>query len=386
MYDTYMHWTLFGQIVIIIMIQVGGLGFMSVATVFSLLLGRRIGLKERELMQEAVNTLQVGGVVRLMRFIICGTLIAEGLGAILLSIRFIPEMGAARGIWNGIFHSVSAFCNAGFDLMGKKAAFSSLSFYYNDIYVNIIVMILIIVGGLGFIVWEDIWKNGARFSKYKLHSKIVLVTTAVLLIAGFAMYFIFEYNYTLKGMSTGEKLLCSAFQSATFRTAGFGTVDFSDLSPSMVIVASGLMIIGGSPGSTAGGFKTTTAAVLFLGTVSVIRKRKSVSVFNRRFEDNLLKKVSSIVFIYLFAAIFAVAVICAADGAELEAVMIEVFSAMGTVGLSMGLTPSLCLFSRLFITALMFFGRIGGLSIVIALAGGELEAPIEAPVEKISVG
>ncbi|MBQ8828131.1 MAG: Trk family potassium uptake protein [Clostridia bacterium] len=385
-YDTYSHWSLFGQIVILLLIQTGGLGFMSVAAFFSTVARRKIGLKERELMQESVNTLEVGGIVHHMRFILIGALSIEACGAFLLSLKFIPEMGWGRGIWNSIFHSVSAMCNAGFDLMGKKSAFSSLTLYYNDVYINLVIMSLIIIGGIGFVVWEDLKDHGFCFSKYKLHSKLVLVTTSALLLFGAVTYFVFEYNHTLAGMSLGEKILCSMFQSVTFRTAGFVTVDMSQMSSSMISIASVLMIIGGSPGSTAGGIKTTTIAVLVLGTLSVIRKRKSVTAFGKRFEDELLKKTLAIAVIYIIMAFSSVSIICAVESASLEAVTLEIFSAVGTVGLSMGLTPLLGTFSRIWVAMLMYFGRIGGLSIILAVAGREISTPIEKPIEKISVG
>ena len=385
-YDTFSHWTTVGQAAILVMIQIGGLGFMSVAVLFSLVLRRRIGLKERELMQEAINTLQVGGIVRLMKTVLLGTFLTELAGAILLSVKFIPEMGAARGIWNSVFYAVSAFCNAGFDLAGRTAAFSSLTAYAGDVYVNIVIMLLIIIGGIGFLVWEDVLKFGVRFSKYRLHAKLAIVTSAALILTGFAAYFVFEYDKTLAGMGIGQKILCSLFQSVTFRTAGFATVDLSGMSPSMTGIACVLMLIGGSPGSAAGGLKTTTAAVAFLGAISVIRRKKSITAFGRRFEDELLKKVCAIAAVYFTVAVLAVSLLCAAENASLQAAAVEVFSAVGTVGLSMGLTPGIGVFSRILLSVLMYFGRVGGLSLVFALAGEENAAPITYPVEKISVG
>lgn len=385
-YDTFSHWTAVGQVAILVMIQIGGLGFMSVAVLFSLMLRRRIGLKERELMQEAINTLQVGGIVRLMKMVLAGTFLTEAVGALLLSVRFIPEMGALRGLGNAVFYSVSAFCNAGFDLAGRTAPFSSLTGYAGDVYVNVVIMLLILIGGIGFLVWEDILQFGFRFTRYRLHAKLAIVTSAVLILTGFTAYLVFESNHTLAGMGLGQKILCSLFQSVTFRTAGFATVDLSGLSPSMTGIACVLMLIGGSPGSAAGGMKTTTAAVIFLGTISVIRRKKSVTAFGRRFEDELLKKVCAIAAVYLTVAVLAVSLLCAAENVGLQAAAVEVFSAIGTVGLSMGLTPGIGVFSRILLSVLMYFGRIGGLSIVFALAGEETAAPINYPVEKISVG
>lgn len=384
-YDTFTHWTMFGQIVILLMIQIGGLGFMSVATMFSVLLRRKVGLRERELLQEALSTLHVGGIVRLIRFAICGTAVIEGLGAVLLSIRFIPEMGVLKGLWNGVFHSVSAFCNAGFDLMGGSGKFSSLTAYANDVYVNVIIMSLIVIGGIGFLVWEDVCRFGVKFRNYKLHSKIVLITTVVLVLGGAVAFYLLEGNASLAGYGTGEKILSSMFQSITFRTAGFATVDLSKMSPSMVMLSCFFMLIGGSPGSTAGGVKTTTLAVLILGAWSVVRQKKSVHAFNRRLEGDLMKKACAIVVIYMTVAIASVVFLSAYEKTTLDIAMVEVFSAVGTVGLSMGLTPSVGIPSRLLLSGLMFFGRIGGLSMVLALTRQTTKVSVEMPIEKISV-
>lgn len=248
--DTWSQWTLFGQLVILAMIQIGGLGFITIGVFLSIVLRRKIGLKERGRMQESVNTLQIGGVVRLAKKIVQGTLLFEGAGALILSIRFVPEFGFLRGVYYGIFHSISAFCNGGFDLMGIREPYSSLTYYYDDWLVNITIMSLIIIGGIGFIVWDDLSKKGLHFRKYLLHTKIVLVTTAALLLGGGVLFFLLEMNHLMADMSLGGKIYSSLFQSVTARTAGFNTTDTAALTDGSKLVTIVLMFIGGSPGST----------------------------------------------------------------------------------------------------------------------------------------
>jgi len=266
--DTYAQWSLFGQLIIISLIQIGGLGFMTIVTLFSFLLRRKIGLKERGLLRESVNTMYVGGIVRMIRNILIGTLLFEGLGAILLSIRFIPRMGLAEGIYNGIFHSVSAFCNAGFDLMGKYGEYSSLISFSNDAGVCLTIVMLIIIGGIGFFVWDDIIKNKLHFKKYKLHSKIVLSMTAILILSGTVGFYIFESKNLLNEMPLYEKITASVFAAVTPRTAGFSTVDVAALTPAAKLLTMLLMFIGGSPGSTAGGIKTVFNRNVVIGNNS----------------------------------------------------------------------------------------------------------------------
>ena len=263
-FDTFTHWTLFGQLVILTMIQLGGLGFMTVGVFFSIYLRRKIGLRERGLLLESVNGLQIGGVVRLVKKIVKGTVLFEGIGAILLTIRFIPDMGVARGIYNGVFHSISAFCNAGFDIMGRNEPYCSLVPYFDDPIVNLVICFNIVIGGLGFIVWDDITNNKWHFHKYMLHTKIVLVTTAALLVGGTVLIAIFEKNNLMADMSPIQIFWTSLFSSVTARTAGFNTIDTGALTESSKLLTSILMFIGGSPGSTAGGIKTTTLVVMLI--------------------------------------------------------------------------------------------------------------------------
>ncbi len=385
-YDTYTHWSVFGQLVILSLIQVGGIGFMTVITLFSMFLKRKIGLRERRLLMESANTMRIGGIVLLVKRILIGTFIFESLGAALLTVRFYPEMGIRQGLYNGIFHSVSAFCNAGFDLMGKYGSFSSLTRYSNDIIVNLTIMSLIVIGGIGFVVWEDIQKNLLSFKKYRVHTKIVLSTTALLIFSGAVIFFITERNGNFSGMSLRESILASLFQSITPRTAGFNTISMTKLSEGGSLLTILLMIIGGSPGSTAGGIKTTTLVVLILGAISSSKGTSELSVFKRRLEDNALKRASSIAIIYICTTLLATMLICSTQSFSLKETLFEVYSAAGTVGLSMGITPNLNNLSKILIIILMYGGKVGSLSMALVLAERKEIVPISRPVEKIIIG
>lgn len=385
-YDTYTHWSLFGQIVILTLIQVGGLGFMTIITLFSMFLGRKIGLKERRLLMESANTLKIGGIVLLVKKILIRTFIFEGIGTLLLTLRFYPRMGLKEGLYNGIFHSVSAFCNAGFDLMGKYGQFSSLTSYANDITVNLTISSLIVIGGLGFVVWDDIAHNRLQFKKYQLHSKIVLVTTAFLVFGGALIFFIIEASHSMAGMSLKGKILASLFQSVTPRTAGFNTINLSQLSEGGSLLTMILMIIGGSPGSTAGGIKTTTFVALIVTALSSAKQSPDITVFKRRLETDSLKKASAITVLYMSTALIAIILISAVQNFSLEEIMFEVFSAIGTVGLTLGITPSLNAFSKIIITLLMYGGKAGVLSVAVVIAEKKEPAPLSRPYEKIVIG
>ena len=281
--DTYQNWTTFGQIVIISMIQIGGLGFMTIGVYISVLLKKRIGLQERENLHESVNTLEIAGVVKLAKKIVQGTLIIEGIGALLLATRFIPAFGAARGIYYSVFHSISAFCNAGFDLMGIQGEYSSLVHFEDDIIVNMTVMSLILIGGIGFIVWDDISRHKWQFRKYLLHTKIVLTSTVVITVITTILFLLFENSNTFQGMTPLEKLLGAVFCSVTPRTAGFNTVDTASLTEASKALSMILMFIGGSPGSTAGGAKTTTIVVLFCYAIAMIRNHEDINLWHLSF-------------------------------------------------------------------------------------------------------
>ena len=385
-YDTWSHWSLFGQLVVLTMIQIGGLGFVTIGVFLSIVLRRKIGLKERGLMQESVNTLEIGGVVRLAQKIIIGTAIFEGTGAVLLAIRFIPQFGLARGIYYGIFHSVSAFCNAGFDLMGCQGPYSSLVNYYNDWLVNLTVMSLIVIGGIGFIVWEDLNRHGLHFRRYMLHTKIVLLTTFALLFGSAWLFYRFEENNLLTGMDTSGKILTSLFSAVTARTAGFNTVDTGALTDASKMLTVILMFIGGSPGSTAGGVKTTTIIVMYLHLWSSIQRTYGVNAFGRRLEDDVLKRASAIFMINLTLALGTALFIMATQQFPVMDVLFESFSAIGTAGMTTGITRDLNSWSRLVIVFLMYCGRVGSLSFALSFTQRKKVARIQQPVGQITIG
>jgi trk system potassium uptake protein TrkH len=386
-FDTYTQWTLLGQIVILLLIQVGGLGFMTIITMFSVLLRRRIGLRERGLLRESVNTMYIGGIVRLTKKILIGTLFFEGLGAILLAIRFIPRMGLVAGIYNGVFHSVSAFCNAGFDLMGKYGKYTSLTTFSDDTVVCLTIITLIIVGGIGFFVWDDILRNTYHYRRYQLHTKLVLVMTVFLIVSGSVGFYIFERGNLLADMQAGEKVVASLFASVTPRTAGFNTIDTAALNPASKLLTMVLMFIGGSPGSTAGGIKTTTLAVILISLWSSLVNSKSEKIFDRRLEDNALKRASAVTTVYMILTLSAAFLISGSNASlQLGDVLFEVLSAIGTVGLSTGITGTLNTFAQIIIILLMYSGRVGSLTFALLFTEHRMSSTIQSPVEKINIG
>ena len=386
-FDTYTQWSIFGQIIIILLIQIGGLGFMTIITLFSFLLKRKIGLKERGLLRESVNSMYVGGIVRLIKKILVGTLLIEGLGAVLLSIRFIPQMGLAEGIYNGIFHSVSAFCNAGFDITGKYGEYSSLITYSDDAVVCLTIAALIVIGGIGFFVWDDISKNKLNFKKYQLHTKLVLSMTAILIVVGSVLFYIFENRNTLSQMPIGEKITASVFGAITPRTAGFNSVDVMALTPAAKLLTMLLMFIGGSPGSTAGGIKTITFAVILISLWSSLRNSKGDNIFRRRLEDNALKRASSVATASLILIFCAAFVIGATNiSLPIEDVLFECLSAIGTVGLSSGVTSVVGDLSLVILALLMYAGRVGSVSFALLFTEHRVPSSVQSPAEKISLG
>lgn len=384
--DTCTHWTIFGQIVILLMIQIGGLGFITIGIFFSILLRRKISLRERGLMQESVNTLQIGGIIKLAHKIIKGTFIIEGIGALILAIRFSFQLGIVKGIYYGIFHSISAFCNAGFDLMGYQEEYISLVPYSADIVVNITIMLLVVTGGIGFIVWDDVTKHGLKFKKYMLHTKIVLVSTAFLLFSGAFLFWVLERNNILAEKGILEQILCSMFASVTARTAGFNTVDLAKLTDAGKFLNVVLMFIGGSPGSTAGGIKTTTIVVILMYIWSNMKRTYGCNLFGRRLDSESIVKASAVFCTNLFLATAAVLFISAVQVLPVADVLLEVFSAIGTVGMSTGITRELLLPSRIAIIILMYCGRIGSLSFALSFTQKKRIAPVQQPVEQINIG
>lgn len=384
--DTWTQWSLFGQVIILMMIQLGGLGFITVGVFVSIVLRRKIGLKERGLMQESVNTLQIGGMVGLAKRIVIGTAVCEGVGAMLLSARFIPQYGFSQGMWYSVFHSISAFCNAGFDLMGHQEQYISLCNYAGDWLVILTVSGLVVAGGLGFIVWDDIYKKKWHFHRYMLHTKIVIVTTAAMLAVSMALFYFMERGNILAGMDGSETFLACLFSAVTPRTAGFNSVDTAALTDGSKFLTAVLMFIGGSPGSTAGGIKTTTLAVLLLYVWSNIRQTYGVEVFGRRLDDYAVRQSACILTINLCLTVSVTLLIMAVQNLPLEAVLFEACSAMGTSGMSTGITRSLNSFSRVLIMLLMYCGRIGSLSFALAFTRSRRKPHVQLPTERITVG
>ena len=386
--DTASHWSLFGKGVILLGIQIGGLGVMTVMALVAMMLGKRIGLRQRTLLLESVASLHIGGIVRLVRRAIVGTLLIEAAGAALLSVRFVPLLGPVRGIGYGVFHAISAFCNAGFDLMGVVSGpYSSLESFVGDPLVNLVVVCLILVGGLGFFVWDDLVNCRFCLRRCQLHTRVVLLLTAILLVVPTLLLFLFEANASMVGMDAPTRLLASLFSDVTPRTAGFDTVPTGSLSPAGSLLTLLLMLTGGNPGSTAGGAKTTTMLVLVLLAVSILRREEEIHIFGRSLAGSIMRRACSIVIIYLSLAALASLAICAAQPQlPLTDVLLEVFSAVNTVGMSTGITRSLGTFSRIVLILLMYAGRLGSLTFAILIARKPAPAPIRYPADRLLIG
>lgn len=384
--DTYTNWSLFGQVIILLLIQIGGLGFITIGVCFSIFLKRRIGLKERNLIQESMNTLQIGGTVRLVLKIVRYALIFEGVGALFLMIRFIPQFGVAEGIWYGVFHSVSAFCNAGFDLMGKIEPYSSLTLYADDVLVNVVIMALIVTGGIGFIVWDDISNHKWKVKEYMLHTKIVLAMSAVLILLGSVCFYLFECQ-NLASLDAKGQVLASVFGAVTPRTAGFNTIDTASYTEATRMLNVVLMFIGGSPGSTAGGIKTTTMVVILLYVWSALRNKNGLNIFGRRMDEDSIKKAATVFFInLLLAVVFSLVMAGLEKTLPLSDIFMEVFSAIGTVGISTGITRDVTVVSKYILIFLMYCGRIGSMSFALSFTEKKHSAPVKLPVERITIG
>ena len=381
-HDTATYWSYFGQAIILILIQIGGLGVVTMAALFSILSGRKISLMQRSTMQEALSAHQIGGIVKLTRFILIATGIIELTGALLMMPSFVSRFGA-RGIWMSFFHSISAFCNAGFDVMGTKdQQYQSLTSFAGDPLINITVMLLIIIGGIGFLTWSDVRTNKFKFNRYTLQSKIVLLMAAFLIVLPAVYFFFAEYS----GEPLGRRILLSFFQSVTTRTAGFNTGDFGSMKGSSLGLTMALMLIGGSTGSTAGGMKTTTLAVLIANGLSVFTRKEDTQLFGRRIDSSVVRNAATIFMMYItlfFAGAVAISFI---EGLSFQKCLFETASAVGTVGLSVGITPGLGIISRLILVVLMFLGRVGGLTIIFSAFSGPARNFSKPPLEKITVG
>lgn len=385
-YDTWTQFSVFGQVVILLLIQIGGLGFMTVAVLFSFAMKKRIGLRERSFLTEAVSSLRLGGIVRLVKRILIGTLTFEVLGAALLASRFCPILGLRRGLWFGLFHSVSAFCNAGFDLMGILKPYSSLTYFAGDVVVNLTVMALIVVGGIGFVVWNDIRDKGYHFMRYELHTKVILASTAALIFGSALLFFFSERNASMAGMRVPERILAAFFQAVTPRTAGFNTVDIAELSSSGTLLTMGLMFIGAAPGSTAGGIKISTFTVLLLAVAAYMRGQADVDVLHRRLDPMLVRRAFCTATFYFLLVLTGVLIICAVQMLPLTDVVFESLSAMGTVGLTRGITGELAPLSKYMIILLMYSGRVGSLTVIISVSEKLKPALVHNPIDKIIIG
>ena len=380
-HDTATYWSVFGQIVILLLIQIGGMGVITVAASFAMISGRKISLMQRSTMQEAISAPKVGGIVRLTGFIVRVTLVMELLCAAVMAPVFCRDFGK-KGLWMALFHSVSAFCNAGFDLLGVRTPFSSMTSYAANPVINFTIMFLIVFGGIGFLTWDDIRTNRLHLHKYRMQSKVILCTTAVLLIVP-AMYF---YFFEFADLTRKERLLSSLFQAVTPRTAGFNTVELTGLSEAGQFITIALMLIGGSPGSTAGGLKTTTIAVLFTTAISTFRRRENANIFGRRIDDDVVKNATTISLMYITLCCTGGLIISVSEGLPMITCLFETASAVGTVGLSLGITPELNPLSRVVLILLMFFGRVGGLTLIFAALSGVQKKVSKLPKEKITVG
>ena len=379
--NTATTWSLFGQFVLLLLIQTGGLGVITVTMIFSVALGKRIGLSGRSIMQDSVSALEIKGIVKFAKFIVFGVLIFEAAGAVAMMPVFIRDFGALKGIWYSVFHSVSAFCNAGFDLLGYETPFVSLTAYKANPVINIAIMLLIFIGGLGFLTWADVRKNRFRFKKYRTQSKIIIVSSLALVFVPAIYFFIFEFE----DMPLGERVLTSLFQSVTPRTAGFNTADLTKMSDTGIAIMTGLMLVGGAPGSTAGGMKITTFAVLIITSMSVFRRRGEASVFKRRIAEETIKQAVAVFFLYIVFFLIGGMSIASIEKLPLLTCLFESASAIATVGLTLGITPSLCVASKIILMLMMFFGRIGVLTLVYATTSG-IKYDERHPIDKISIG
>lgn len=383
-YDTLTQWSAFGQAVILALIQIGGIGIITLVLYFLTVLHAKIGMRSVFAFQESIGASSASGLLKMTRFITVGVLLWEVLGALLLLPAFLRDFPVGKAIWYAVFHSVSAFCNAGFDLMGGG---NSLVAYSGDAYVCTVLSLLIVAGGLGFFVWTDLLQCRFRFAKCSLHTKIVLVTSLVLLLGGAALFFLlYRTSPAAEGVGLGEQILVSCFHSASARTAGFATVNLAEIGGATQMLMIVLMLVGGSSGSTAGGIKTTTFAVVLLFAASIFRGKEDIEIFGRRLEKSVVRTAIAVFVLYLGLALCGGVAICAIEGADIVACLFETFSAMATVGCSLSLTPTLCVPSKCIVIVLMFLGRVGGITVLLSLTGKKTANAYRLPAENITVG
>ena len=380
--DTATYWSWFGQGIILVLIQIGGLGVITIAVSFALLSGRKISLMQRSVMQEAISAPKVGGIVRLTGFVLKGTFLVEFTASFIMMPVFVKDFGA-KGIWMAIFHSISAFCNAGFDLMGtENAKYASLTSYISHPLINITIMLLIIIGGIGFLTWEDILKNKYRIKSYRMQTKVILTTSFLLIL--FPAFFFFFRDFA--DMPMQERIFSSLFQAVTPRTAGFNTADLTMMTKDGLGILIVLMLVGGSPGSTAGGMKTTTLAVLIANTLACFRRKEDAQMFGRRIETSTIKNAATIFMMYIVLFFGGAIVISTVEDLSFSTCLFETASAIGTVGLTLGITPELGVISQTILMILMFLGRVGGLTLIYAALSGSGKKISKLPQEKMTVG
>ena len=381
-HDTATYWSLFGRIVILILIQIGGLGVITAVIGIQSLTGKQIGIFQRSTMQNAVSAMQIGGIVRFTVFILKGTLLAELIGAAVLFPVFAGRYGVLQGLGYAVFHAVSAFCNAGFDLMGIHGQYSSLMTYAENVTVNMTVILLIILRGLGFLTWEDLFHNRFRLKRTRLQTKIILTVTAFLLTVPFLYFYFFEFQ----GYTGRQRILYSFFQTVTPRTAGFNTYDQAMLTENGLLVTILLMLTGGAPGSTAGGMKVTTVFILIAASYTRMRRAPEVSCFGRRLEDSAIRDALTLIMIWTILLLCGSMFLSMYEHVHLLNAFFECASALGTVGLSTGITPGLSGLSKIMLTGFMFFGRVGGLTLAYAAASPGRTVNHRYPAEKVIAG
>ena len=386
--DTGTHWAMFGQVVILLLIQIGGLGFMTIACLFFFALRRKIGLRERMVLAQALGSDSYSGIVSLVRNILRGTAAVEGAGALILFFRFLPEFGFGKALWYGVFHSISAFCNAGFDVLADTDAGGSLCRYATDPVVNFTIMALIIIGGLGFAVWGDI-RHNRRFSRMSVYTRLVILITTVLIFGGAGIFAALEWNNpgTLGGLTPSQKLMAALFQSVTLRTAGFASFNQDALTEASKLLSNILMFVGGSSGSTAGGVKTVTMGLVVLSAVSTMRGRRQVTVFRRSISQQDISNAVSVALLVLGLSLFGAAVLTVCDRCSFLNAIYETTSALCTVGLTTGITGTLCAASKLILIVFMFFGRVGIMTIGVGfMMGDRARERVQYAETKVMIG
>lgn len=381
-YDTATHWSVFGKIIIIAMIQCGGLGVVTMLTVFTQVTGKKIGLRDRATLQSALSAPQIGGIIRLTSFIFKATIIIEMMGALLMFPSFMKDFGITKGIYYSVFHSISAFCNAGFDLMGDVSKFSSLTKYQSDVMINISIMLLILIGGLGFLIWKDMINYKFDMKRYSTQTKMVLVMSVVLVIFPSVLFFFTEFS----SLEIKTRILSSVFQAVTPRTAGFNTIDYTKFSDNGIAMTIILMLIGGGSGSTAGGIKMSTVFILVATMCSVLKQDKEVAVFKKRIEPDIIKNAVAVFALDIFLFIVGSMIISGIEGFSLKETMFECASAVATVGLTLGITPHLGTISKILLICMMYIGRVGGITLIFAAVTPKNNGNARYPKEQVAVG